>query len=111
MSDEIAQRRIYTKDERAALVSRFKSSGLSQQQFVSENGLNLTTFQSWIYRKQVKRLRQQPIKFREINAGMSPVNSRWAAEIELRAGITARFTVGLNPLWIGSVVRELSKSC
>jgi hypothetical protein len=114
MNDRSRGRRIFTEEERAGLVSDFRSSGISQRQFAQKNGLKLTTFQSWLYGQRGRSKWPRRAVFKEIKLfpGAVPKNSiGWAAEIEWPHGMTVRISAGIDPGWLGSVLQQLGRPC
>ncbi len=116
MNDRSRRRRIFTEEERAGLVSDFRSSGISQRQFAQKRGLKLTTFQSWLYCQRGRSKLPRRVVFKEIKLfpGAVPKNLSghgWAAEIEWSKGMTVRISAGIYPGWLGLVVQQLGRPC
>ena len=121
---------MFTGDERADWVSRFRSSGLSQPEFAREHGLKLGTLQRWLYGRgaPAARKRKPPVPapgdrshridrtavaiqrkpgrassatFREVMLPpLGPGSAGWAAEVTWPSGVTVRFGTGAEAAWI-----------
>lgn len=77
--------------ERQQWVEQLRRSGLTQAAFARQNGLKLTTLQSWIYQRPVKPPKSQaPAGWCEVPRTAWPAPGVWAAEVALPNGITVR---------------------
>ena len=132
---------MFTGDERADWVSRFRSSGLTQPEFAREHGLKLGTLQRWLYGRgaPAARKRKPPVPapgdrshridrtavaihrkpgrassatFREVMLPpLGPGSAGWAAEVTWPSGVTVRFGAGAEAAWIGAVLDVVRQAC
>lgn len=100
----------------AALISRFRASGLGLKRFAQEHGIPATRLHYWVYQKKNRSpvpnhppVSPSPL-FQEVKIPAWPPQS-WAAEISLPAGAAIRFSAAALPAWIGSVVEALQRPC
>jgi hypothetical protein len=107
--------RACTPEEIAALVSRYRASGLGLRRFAQENGIAATRLHYWVYRRSRPRpTRPEAVRpvFQELKLAEGlPGLPNWAAEISLPEGLAVRFTAAAPPVWIGAVVQSLRRSC
>ena len=116
MNEQSNRRRIVSPSERARVISRFRSSGVSQREFAEEQGLKLTTLQSWLYGKRSQsqsagRARFQEIKLLPGTVMSSSTGPGWAAEVEWAKGVKVRVSPGVDPVWLSAVVKQLGRVC
>ena len=103
--------------EIAALMARYRASGLALKDFAREQGLPPGRLHYWLYQKYRPGAPAglgvaSGTLFQEIKlaGGATPVPS-WAAEITLPRGVAVRFSTGAQPGWIGAVVQALERPC
>ena len=106
-----------TTEEIAAMVSRYRSSGLGLERFARQHGIPPGRLHYWLYQKHpgarpgggTKSARVAPL-FQELQfpAG-SPLVESWAAEVNLPTGVAVRFNRAATAEWIGSVVQALQR--
>jgi hypothetical protein len=110
-----------TAQEIAAIISRYRASGLGLERFAREEGIPPGRLHYWLYQKQPgegarRRVRSvRPARtpvFQEIKliSAPPPVES-WAAEVRLSTGMAVRFSPAASAQWIGSVVQALQRPC
>jgi hypothetical protein len=110
-----------SSEEIAAIISRYRISGLGLEEFARKNGLPLGRLHYWIYQKHPRspgRQQAPPVRaaiapvFREVKLAPQPeLVCHWAAEINLPHGIAVRFSTAATAEWIGSVVHALRRPC
>jgi hypothetical protein len=106
---------VYTPDEMADWVSRYRASGLGLQRFAQEHGIAVTRLHYWVYQRSRPRptsLEAARPVFQELKLAEGlPLLPNWAAEISLPEGLAVRFTAAAPPVWVGSVVQSLRRPC
>jgi transposase-like protein len=104
-------RRRISAEEHFRFVFLFRESGLTQAAFVRQHGINLHTFQQWIYFRRL-RTAKKPRKtfFREVtlSSGLSP---SWAAEVSLDSGMSVRLSASAKPKLISFLIQNLRPTC
>ena len=110
-----------TSNQIAAILSRYRSSGLGLERFAREQGIPPGRLHYWLYQKQPgngSNRRAKPAKravapvFQEVKltARHESVGS-WAAEVSLPRGLAVRFSQTAPAQWISSVVQALQRPC
>ena len=104
----------------AALIGRYRRSGLSLRDFARAEGLPPGRLHYWLYQKhrpsavanRPRGSRPAVPAFQEVKlaSGLSLVTS-WAAEVSLPTGVAVRFSATALPAWIGAVVQALQRPC
>jgi hypothetical protein len=110
-----------TSEEIAAILSRYRASGLGLKVFAREHGLPPGRLHYWLYQKHPGasgKRRPQPAKaalapvFQELKlTPRSEWVGRWAAEVSLPRGIAVRFSTAATAKWVGSVVQAVQRPC
>jgi transposase-like protein len=110
-----------TPEEIAAILTRYRASGLGLERFAREHGIPPGRLHYWLYQKQSgegSRRRTQPTQpaltpvFQEIQLAARPESvGTWAAEVCLPRGVAVRFSPAATAQWIGSVVQALQRPC
>jgi hypothetical protein len=110
-----------SSNEIAAIIARYRASGLGLKAFALEEGLPPGRLHYWIYQKSAGASGRRPAKptpatvapvFQEVKLPSSPEwGCVWVAEIGLPGGIAVRFSASASAEWIGSVVQALQRSC
>jgi len=103
-------RPVFTPEERAQWVSRFRSSGLTQVQFAQQHGLKPTTLQRWLYGRGPKQKRPKAT-FREIVVSPLGPTGAWAAEITWPHGVTVRLGAEAEASWIEALLHAVCQAC
>jgi hypothetical protein len=118
-------------EEIAALISRYRASGLALKDFAREQGLPAGRLHYWLYQKHRPAAptrsgvafappggspRRSPFSgapaFQEVKLATGvPLLGSWAAEISLPRGMAVRFSTAAQPGWIGAVVQALQRPC
>ena len=109
-----------SSEEVAAIITRYRASGLGLKAFACENGIPLGRLQYWIYQKYgrpanhrlpaTSPLAISPV-FQEIKLPSMPPSGNWVAEVSLPRGIAIRFNASASAQWIGSVIQVLQRPC
>jgi len=115
MKRSINGEQVYTTEEIADWLARYKGSGLSLERFARQQGIRVGRLHYWLY----QRHRPKPAKlsgaapvFQEVKvAAFPPGLGHWAAEVSLPTGVTVRLSAAAAPAWIGGVVKELRRAC
>src|SRR5689334_24349527 len=99
-------RRVFTPQERAQLLERFRQSGLKQHEFVAREGISQAALGKWLQkeRAQARAKLSQP-KFHEI--GLAKPGSSWAVELVSPQNWVVRFSALLSAAARGPVLRSL----
>jgi hypothetical protein len=110
-----------SSQEAAAILSRYRASGLGLTRFAHEEGIPAGRLHYWLYQKHRIGGRNRSAKgievvsapvFQEVKlAGCLPLSSGWAVEISLPNGLVTRFNPATSPVWIGAVMRALQPPC
>jgi hypothetical protein len=110
-----------SSNEIAAVIARYRASGLGLRAFALKEGLPAGRLHYWVYQKPAKATGRGPTQrrpaalapvFREVRLPSGPEgNCRWAAELSLPEGVVVRFSAGASAQWIGSVVQALARPC
>jgi hypothetical protein len=110
-----------SSNEIAAIIARYRASGLGLKAFALEAGLPPGRLHYWIYQKPAGvtgRRSTQPTSaaaapvFQEVKLPSRPEwGCLWAAEVGLPGGIAVRFSASASAQWIGSVVQALQPPC
>jgi hypothetical protein len=105
----------------AALIGRYRGSGLALKDFAREEGLPAGRLHYWLYQKHRAASakswasRSYPASapvFQEVKlAPGAPLVASWAAEVSLPRGMAVRFSAMAQPGWIGAVVQALQRPC
>jgi hypothetical protein len=105
----------------AAIISRYRSSGLGLERFAREQGIPAGRLHYWVYQKapgSANKPRSKSVKpavapmFQEVKlTSATPVIESWAAEVHLPRGLAVRFSPAATAEWIGSVVQALQRPC
>jgi hypothetical protein len=120
MKKDLNHHSIWSSQEVAALISRFRASGMSLERFARKHGIPPGRLHYWLYQK-YRGVASGPISrlsaargpvFEEIKLPTNaPLLGNWAAEVSLPKGVAVRFSAGTLPAWIGAVVEALQRPC
>jgi len=91
------RRRRTSAAQRARLIARFQSSGLTRGAFARRHGVGVSTLGGWLTKARAAA-RPTPVAFREVSwAGVGAAPAiRWAMEIEGAGGVTVRCREALS---------------
>jgi transposase-like protein len=98
----------FSAEQRAAIISDYRSSGLTQKAFALRHGIKFTTFRNWLYgRRSVAAAATKPVALQEIELGRLLAPDPWAAEIALSGGAIVRLNGGADPEWASAIIQTL----
>jgi hypothetical protein len=109
-----------SSEQIAAIISRYRTSGLGLKAFARENDLPPGRLHYWIYEKHAQLTNHRrpqpgtlaiPPVFQEIKLPSMPQSGHWAAEVSLPRGMVVRFSASASAQWIGSVIQALHQPC
>ncbi len=105
----------------AAVIARYRASGLGLKAFALKEGLPPGRLHYWIYQKPVGATGRRPVPpppaavapvFQEVGLlSRAERDCHWAAEVSLPVGVAVRFSASASAQWIGSVVQALQRPC
>jgi len=108
-------------NQMAAIVARYRASGLGLKAFARQEGFPPGRLHYWIYQKPAGVTKRGPIfpspaptvpAFQEIELPSRPEGGGgWVAEVGLPGGVAIRFSASASAQWIGSVVQALQRPC
>lgn len=108
-------RQDYHPHQIAALIARFRQSGIGLERFARNQGIPPGRLHYWVYQKPSPARRSKssaPIGFQEVKlASCLPASAHWAAEISLPEGLGMRVSSVAVPVWIGELVQALRRPC
>lgn len=94
------------------IAEQFEASGLTQKQFAQQQGLPLSTVQSWIYR----RRRQgpvpgaPPVRLLPVEVATPPVSRAGQVELLTTRGMRVSFAAGTDVDYVARLVAALECS-
>jgi transposase-like protein len=92
-------RRIATPEEREALVTRYRSSGLTQRAFAEREGIKFSTFTSWIQGRRHAGKPRRKVRFAQL-----PMMATSGLAVQLPDGMIIR---GTSASEVAELVRAL----
>jgi hypothetical protein len=103
----------------AAIVARYRTSGLALDRFAEQNGIPRGRLHYWVYQKQPNNRGGTRPKveaavapvFQEVKLAGKPAPAAGLVEVSLPQGIAIRFSGAVTPDWISSVVQALQRPC
>ena len=102
------------KPQWVLVAEQFEHSGLTQKQFAQQQGLPLSTVQSWIYR----RRRQAPahsapaVRLLPVEVAAPAVSSAGTLEVLTARGVRVSFAMGTDVSYVARLVAALERpSC
>jgi transposase-like protein len=79
-STTTSARRVFTPEERQAILERYRSSGLTQEQFIAGQGISKASLGKWLQRERgTAKPRLQKPRFQEVL--VPPARLPWQLEI------------------------------
>jgi len=121
MKNDLNHHPVSSSEEIAALIFRFRGSGMGLKRFARKHGVPPGRLHYWLYQKHrgASSGRTSPLfnamrgpVFQEIQLPTSAaLVGNWAAEVSLPQGVAVRFSAGALPAWIGLVVEALRRPC
>lgn len=99
-------RRVFTAEQRAGLLERFRQSGLTQDAFVAQAGISKASLGKWLQKERAQaRARLAQPKFQEI--GFAKAGSQWALELVSPQNWTVRLSAVPQGEALTRVLRSL----
>jgi hypothetical protein len=100
------------KPQWVRIAEQFEHSGLTQKQFAQQQGLPLSTVQSWIYRR-----RRQSAASHAPSVGLLPVtmgppveSSAGKVEVLTASGVRVSFAMGTEVTYVAQLVAALERA-
>jgi hypothetical protein len=99
------------KPQWVRIAEQFEQSGLTQKQFAQQQGLPLSTVQSWIYRRrrQASRRPEQPVRLLPVEVSTAPVPDRGGVTIVTPRGMSLHVSAGTDVDYIAGLVAALGR--
>lgn len=108
-------RRRRTPQQRAALLTRYRRSGLSQRDFVQSHSLGLSTLTKWLREERLSGVkparRNGSVPFQEVKLRPRFSPTGWAAEAALVDGTVLRFSTQADAAWATELLEALRRPC
>jgi len=100
------------KSQWVRIAEQFEQSGLTQKQFAQQQGLPLSTVQSWIYRRRRQASRSQvpPVRLLPVEVGTAPVPDRGGLELVTPKGVRLRVPAGTDVDYVAGLVAALGRA-
>jgi hypothetical protein len=96
------------------IAEQFEHSGLTQKQFAQQQGLPLSTVQSWIYRRrrQESAPSAPPVRLLPVEVSAPAVSSAGKVEVLTARGVRVSFALGTDVSYVARLVAALERpSC
>jgi transposase-like protein len=114
MKRDSNKHRVYSPEEIAEWICRYRAGGLGLSAFAEHHGLSRSRLHYWVYDKRFSKLAKAPAPlalFQEVKLPDRLPFADWAAEVSLSSGMAVRFSGTVAPAWIGAVVERLRQPC
>jgi hypothetical protein len=100
------------KPQWVRIAEQFEQSGLTQKQFAQQQGLTLSTVQSWIYRRrrQASRSPVPPVRLLPVEVSSTPVPDMRGLEIVTPRGVRLRVPAGTDVDYVAGLVAALGRA-
>ena len=103
------------KQQWVRIAEQFEHSGLTQKQFAQQQGLPLSTVQSWIYRRrrQASAPSVPPVRLLPVEVAAHAESSTGKVEVlTARGGVRVSFAMGTDVSYVAQLVAALERpSC
>lgn len=102
------------KPQWVRVAEQFEQSGLTQKQFAQQHQLQLSTLQSWIYRRrrQLAPAEQAPMRLLPVEVVAGPVVDARGVEVLTPSGVRVSFETGTDVDYVARLVVALERgSC
>jgi hypothetical protein len=102
------------KPQWVRIAEQFEHSGLTQKQFAQQQGLPLSTVQSWIYRRrrQVAAPGARTVRLLPVEVAAPVVGSAGKVEVLTESGVRVSFGTGTDVAYVARLVAALERpSC
>lgn len=99
------------KEQWVRIAEQFEHSGLTQKQFAQQQGLPLSTVQSWIYRRrrQASAPSVQPIRLLPVEVAAPAESSTGKVEVLTASGARVSFAIGTEVDYVARLVAALER--
>ena len=100
------------KPQWVRIAEQFEQSGLTQKQFAQQQGLTLSTVQSWIYRRrrQASRSPVPPVRLLPVEVSTAPVSDKGRLEIVTPRGVRLCIPAGIDVDYVAGLVAALGRA-
>ena len=99
------------KPQWVRIAEQFEQSGLTQKQFAQQQGLPLSTVQSWIHRRRRQASRSPvPVRLLAVEVSSVPVADRGGLEIVTPRGVRLRVPAGTDVDYVAGLVAALGRA-
>ena len=102
------------KPQWVRIAEQFEHSGLTQKQFAQQQGLALSTVQTWIYRRrrQASAPSAAPVRLLPVEVAPPAVSSAAQVEVLTASGVRVSFAMGADISYVARLVAALERpSC
>lgn len=110
-----SRRQRHTPQQRAALLTQYRRSGLAQRAFVEVHGLGLSTLTKWLREARPTGVKTAGRKssplFQAVNLSPMFGASAWAAEVALADGVVLRLSAQTDVAWAAELLQSLRRPC
>ena len=99
------------KPQWVRIAEQFEHSGLTQKQFAQQQGLPLSTVQSWVYRRrrQEAASRAAPVRLLPVEVAAPAESSAGEVEVLTASGVRVSFAVGTEVTYVARLVAALER--
>lgn len=99
--------------ERTRLLTKYRASGLTQEQFAARAGLKIGTLRAWIYKRRpaVRPARGHFAPVRIVDAALPVTKSPGTVTVRWPQGLEVEIAVRLDDTGALRLVRELMTTC
>lgn len=100
------------KPQWVRIAEQFEHSGLTQKQFAQQQGLPLSSVQSWIYRRrrQVAAPSAPPMRLLPVEVAAPAVSSVGKVEVLTASGARVSFAMGTDVSYVARLVVALERA-
>ena len=97
------------KQQWVRIAEQFEHSGLTQKQFAQQQGLPLSTVQSWIYRRrrQASAPSVPPVRLLPVEVAAHAESSTGKVEVLTARGVRVSFAMGTDVSYVAQLVAAL----
>jgi transposase len=99
------------KPQWVRIAEQFEHSGLTQKQFAQQQGVPLSTVQSWIYRRRRQRgaVSAPPVRLLPVEIAAPVVSSAGKVEVLTASGVRVSFAMGTEVSYVARLVAALER--
>jgi transposase len=100
------------KPQWVRVAEQFEQSGLTQKQFAQQRQLQLSTLQSWIYRRrrQESAAPPAPMRLLPVEVTAPPAVQARSVEILMPGGVRVSFEAGTDVEYVARLVKAVGES-